>query len=311
MTPSSGPPPPHWYQTVGAGVTLTNLTPVEYFRGLLGMTPEERQRVLAGKSPGETRALLDKVREYQALPVSVREERLRQTELHWHLLNLMRLDKTNRAAELKQVWPLDQPMILGALDHWDALAAATRKTLLAKEEFIRLYLEWAARSPAGQKELLASLPTERRARWTREWERWQAMPEDQRAGLCGQFRRFFELPGREQRQTIDALSDAERRDMEEALRNFNELPPADRQLCIISFGKFATLTPEERNQFLTNARRWDAMTAGERQRWRELVGHLPPMPPEPPDLPPMPPGAETPGPARTVTALAKPAGTAR
>ena len=53
------------------------------------------------------------------------------------------------------------------------------------------------------------------------------------------------------------------------------------------------------------------MTAGERQRWRELVGHLPPMPPEPPDLPPMPPGAETPGPARTVTALAKPAGTAR
>ncbi|MGA2177119.1 MAG: DUF3106 domain-containing protein [Verrucomicrobiota bacterium] len=283
------PPPPHWYQTVGAGVTLHHLSPVEYFRGLLGMTPAERERVLAGKSAEETKAVLDKVREYEALPRAVREARLHQTELHWRLLNLMRLDKAARAAELKQVSPLDQPMILGPLAQWDELPAATRKALLEKEDFIRTYLEWAARSPAGQKDMLDKLPAGRRARWAEQWERWQALPEEQRAGLCEQFRHFFTLTGREQQQTINAMSEAERRDMEQALRAFDRLPPADRQACIASFRKFAALTTEERNQFLRNAQRWEAMTAHERQLWRELVEKLPPMPPMPPGLPPFPP----------------------
>ncbi|MGO8698830.1 MAG: DUF3106 domain-containing protein [Limisphaerales bacterium] len=286
MTNYSGPPtPPHWYQTVGPGMELPHLSPVEYFRGLLGMTPEEREVVLAGKPPAETKAILGFVREYEALPRAVREARLHQTELHWHVLNLMRLEKSARAAELRLVSPVDQPMILDTLEQWDDLPAATRKVLLEKEDFLRTYLKWAVRSPTGRKDLLQRLPQERRARWQAEWQRWQGLPEEQRAALCGQFRQFFTLPEREQRQTINTLSDAERRDMESALRAFDRLPPADRQACIAGFGKFATLTAEERNQFLRNAQRWEAMSAHERQVWRELVEKLPPLPPLPPDFP--------------------------
>src|SRR5580692_5677318 len=72
--PSLPPLPPHWYQTVANGVTLHYLTPVAYFRGLLGMTPEERERVLADKSEREQQQVLAKVQEYQALPREVREE---------------------------------------------------------------------------------------------------------------------------------------------------------------------------------------------------------------------------------------------
>jgi hypothetical protein len=295
MTNFAGPPsPPHWYQTVAPGMKLPHLSPVEYFRGLLGMAPAEREVVLAGKSPAEIKVILDKVREYEALPRAVREARLHQTELHWHLLNLIRLENPDRPAELQQVSPLDQPMMLDTLAQWDDLPAATRKVLLEKEDFLRTYLEWAVRSPSGRKDLLEKLPANRRARWRTEWLRWQGLPEEQRAALCGQFRQFFTLPEREQRQTINTFSDAERRDMESVLRTFDQLPPAERQACINGFGKFATLTAEERSQFLRNAQRWEAMSVHERQVWRELVEQLPPMPPLPPGFPALPLNASAP-----------------
>jgi len=62
--PPSPPMPPHWYQQVTNGVTLNHLTPVAYFRGLLGMTPAERERVLADKSEEKRKQVLAKVREY-------------------------------------------------------------------------------------------------------------------------------------------------------------------------------------------------------------------------------------------------------
>jgi hypothetical protein len=97
---------------VANGVTLTNLTPVAYFRGLLGMTPAERT-TRAGRQIGAgAQQVLAKVREYQALPRAVREERLRQTELHWYLLVLLRLDPAQRKEQLKEISPLFQPMIL-------------------------------------------------------------------------------------------------------------------------------------------------------------------------------------------------------
>ena len=68
---------------MGNGVTLTNLTPVAYFRGLLGMTPAERERMLAGQPEDKRKQVLAFVREYEALPRDVREERMRQTEMHW------------------------------------------------------------------------------------------------------------------------------------------------------------------------------------------------------------------------------------
>jgi hypothetical protein len=128
-----------------------------------------------------------------------------------------------------------------------------------------------------------------------ELSRWQSLPGDQRAELCAQFQRFFVMSGSEQKQTISTLSDVERQQMDQALRAYVDLPPAQRQRCIDSFGKFATMSPEERAQFLQNAAKWDAMTVHDRQLWRTLVGQLPPMPPPPPGMPPMPPGFPIPG----------------
>jgi len=273
------PMPPHWYQSVPNGVTLSNLTPVAYFRGLLGMTPAERERVLAGQSAQRRTQVLAKVREYEALPRAVREERMRQTDLHWHLLTLLPLDPVSRKERLKEVPPLYQPMLLAQLTQWDQLPAALRQALLEKESFLRTYVQWQGRSPETQADVLGQLPAEQRAGWKTEWNRWQQLSEGRREELCQAFRQFFYLSGEERKETVQALSETERRQMEQALQSYANLPPDLQRLCVDSFSKFAEMSEEDRNQFLQNAAKWEAMTASERQTWRALVNNLPPMPP--------------------------------
>jgi hypothetical protein len=281
---------PTAYRSVSPAITYRHISPVEYFRGILGMTSAQRGKALAGKSPAEKKAILEKVQEYEALPRAVREERLRQTDLHWHLITLLRLDPKERAQSLKQISPLEMPMVMEQLDQWDALPTETRTALLANAQFLETYVEWEASSPVTRQEILKKLPADRRERFGKEAQLWQSLPEEQRAQLCGQFRQFFVMTGTEQKQTISALSNVERGQMERALEAYAELPPPQRQRCVDSFEKFAAMAPEERTQFLQNAEKWEVMTSRERQLWRTLVGQLPPMPPAPPDMPPMPPG---------------------
>jgi len=296
QTNAFGPPaPPHWYQSVTNGVRLNHLTPVAYFRGLLGMTPAERKRVLADKSVEKRQQVLAKVREYEALPREVREERLLQTELHWRLLELLRLDPAQRKERLQEISPIYQPMILSPLSKWDRLPDDVRKALLEKESFLRTYVQWQGHSPAAQEDILGRLPAEQRARWTEELNRWQGVPESRREELSRAFRQFFYLTEEEQHQAIEALSETERRQMEQASRSFANLPPALQRQCVESFSKFAAMSTEDRNQFLQNAAKWEAMTTAERQLWRSLVAKLPLLPPVPPGfyqskLPPLPPG---------------------
>lgn len=311
--PALPPLPPHWYQKVTNGVTLNHLTPVAYFRGLLGMTPAERERVLADKSEEKRRQVLAKVREYEALPREVREERLVQTDLHWRLLQLLRLDPAERKDRLREISPIYQPMILSPLAQWDGLPGDVRKALLEKEAFLRTYVQWQGHSPVAQADILARLPLEQRARWMEELHRWQALPDDRREELSRAFRQFFYLTEEEKQETIQALSETERRQMEQTLQSFADLPPALQRQCVDSFSKFAAMSTEERGLFLQNAAKWDAMTPPERQLWRTLVNKLPPMPPMPPGfyqskLPPMPPGW-SPTPMRPSLRAGEPAAT--
>jgi hypothetical protein len=298
--PPPDPPGLH-YRRVSAAIELHHLSPVEYFRGLLGMSPAERERLLVNKAPDERKIILAKVAEYEALPRDIREARLRQTELRWELLDLMKLSPDARKARLLEISVVDRPMVESGLRQWDEVPPATQKMLLEKQSFIGIYLRLQSASPKGQQEIIAALPFQRRLHWSEEIARWQALPEKQRAELCGQFQRFCSMSAPEQKETVEGLSESERREMEKALQSFNALPTAQRSQCIASFGKFATMDPEERDEFFQNAARWQAMTPRERQLWRELVQRLPPMPPMPPGfplrMPPFPPGDQTKWPA--------------
>lgn len=294
------PTPPDFprYQQVNNNVRLHDLSPVAYFRVLLGMKPAERERALAEKSPAEREAILRKITEYKALPPDVREVRLSQTQLRWAMTTLMQQPADRRGDLLRQISEAELPGVRERLKQWDQLPAEEQKAYLEKQSFLTLYLRWQSESSANQAALIDKLPPARRAAWTNELAGWQALPEGTRREMCDRFAQFFSMDNRQQESTVNALSDQERKAMEVSLRQFSQLPPEKRRYCVMAFGKFATMSPVEQNQFLRNAAHWEEMTPRERSLWRSLVKNLPPLPPMPPDfyktspqgLPPMPPG---------------------
>jgi hypothetical protein len=69
--------------------------------------------------------------------------------------------------------------------------------------------------------------------------------------------------------------------MEKTLQSFNRLTPAQRELCLRNYAKFAGMSAEERADFLKNAEMWARMSPKERQVWRDLVARIPAYPPLP------------------------------
>jgi len=276
--PDLAPPPlpPIQYKAVAPGVTLHQTSPVLYFRGILGMTPAEREKALANKPADSKKILLAKVQEYQTLPADIREARLRQTQLRWELTSLINLVPANRTAFIKEAALEDRPLL---------------------EDYAR----WMTNSPAGRKELLDKLSPDRHTALTQALARWDSVPEPERLQRSAQFSQFCEEDQARQQKTLTTFTDAERRTMEIALKQFAGLPEAQRKVCIQSFQKFATMDPAQRDEFLKNAARWETMTPKERGLWRTLVQRYPPMPPLPPRFrhvpdPPLPPGMILPPP---------------
>jgi hypothetical protein len=299
MPPS--PPPVPSYRQVKPGVTLHELSPVVYFRSILGMTPAERTKALASKPADYQKAVFGKVAEYQALPPDIREARLHETQLRWDLTTLMSLAPSARPALLKDLTASDRALLTERLSQWDRLSPEWQKAFLEKESFVDFYLRWAASTPAEQEASLSNLPAARRAELTNELARWQSVPAEDRQRLCDEFHQFFAQNAQQQNQALTVFTEAERKAMQSALARFDGMTPAQRQACVESFQKFATMTVEERNQFLRNADRWEAMTADERSVWTALVQRFPIQPPLPPGfgnlrMPPMPPGIVIPTP---------------
>jgi hypothetical protein len=65
------------------------------------------------------------------------------------------------------------------------------------------------------------------------------------------------------------------------------MPPLRRQRILATWPRLESLSNQEREEFVRNADRWQAMTPAERQTLRTLFTQLPP--PLPPTMPPLPP----------------------
>jgi hypothetical protein len=284
-------PPPLEYKSVAPGVTLHQTSPVLYFRGILGMTPPELERALANKPAEARKILLAKVAEYTNLPADIREARLRQTELRWELTTLLKLPASDRPAFIKE-FALEDRLLLEDYARFQALSAPEQKAFLEK------------------------LPPDRHQALAQALAQWDSVPEPERQQRSAQFVQICEMDQPQQQKALTPFTDAERRTMETALKTFAGLPAVQRRICIQSFQKFATMDAAERDEFLKNAARWEALTPGERNLWRGLVQKFPtpPMPPgyRTPPYPPMPPGAILPpsppglNPPLLSTASAKP-----
>ncbi|MBI5774012.1 MAG: DUF3106 domain-containing protein [Verrucomicrobia bacterium] len=253
-------------------------SPVDMFRELLALAPDARAKALAVHPDHFRKTIAAKLAEYEALAPDERELRLQSTQLRWHLLPLMRMPPASRAARLAEISATDRPLVEERLALWDKLPADLQRDVLANETAL-LYLLRADAKPPLPPPLAALAAPDSIPRPDRALAAWQEIPAARRQEMLGHFGRFFELDEPEKIKTLETLSAAERREIEKSLRDFQQLPPQQRAICLRSFQQFASMSAEEQSAFLQNAERWKAMKPDERQLWRDLVSQLPPLPP--------------------------------
>ncbi len=264
-------------------IQLHPISPIDYFKELLTMKPEQRERALTGKTPEQKKVLVAKIAEYEAMSPEERELRLRHTELRWYLTRLMKLPRLERITELAAIPTEKRALIEERLRLWDAVPLPLQKEFLENEAMIQRVLTYET-TPMDQK---AKINPEQREKLRKELAAWRALPDEQRQRMSDQFRKFFDLGEEQRKKVLGTIPDAERQQMEVAMKKFQDLPQELRQRCIDSFTKLATMSPDERAEFLKNAERWEAMAPTERQAWRDVVNKLPPLPPMPPGLTPL------------------------
>jgi hypothetical protein len=276
-------------------------SPVDTFRELLNLSANERTRALADRPVEARQRLLEKIREYQGLSPDECKLRLHATELRWWLLSLMRQPATNQVSQM--VPEHLRALIKDRLAVWNLIPPPLQKEFLDNED-IRLLYERIQGLPQTQREkILKSLPPERQKSLQAGLEQWMEMSPDERKQTCERFEHFFSLNEPERTRVLGTLSETEQRQMAQTLKAFDMLPSEKRQICIRSFAKFASMSAGERLQFLKKAERWEKMSTGERQAWRNLVNTVTNLPPLPSDFyentPPLPPGFVRPPPALT------------
>jgi len=262
-----------------AGQNTTLVSPISQFRQLLAMSATDRDRDLSKRPESQRKILRAKIEEYQLMPSEMRDLRLRQVELRWYLVPLMRMEPGQRGTRLAAI-PVDYRKIIGErLEQWDLLPPPIQKEALESEITRNYLIRLESSSHTEREAMLTSLPMERRSQIEQELARWQSLTARQKQTRYARFDDFFELNPQEKQKVLGALSNEERQQMQNVLERFKNLPRDQRQHCIESFHKLASLTPEQQDEFLKNVERWQALSQDERESWREMVNALPPLPP--------------------------------
>ncbi len=261
-------------------------SPVYTFRHLLALPPRERTQALASRTQRQREFLEGHLAAYEAMPSALRDERLRATDLYWHLQQLIRRAPSERTTLLASV-PRDlQPVLNLRLAFWDQLPAEDRSVLLENESTLRYLAQMKA-------SVLPPLPTHDNPRASvaaappiplrvqANLDRLNQLPSTDLERIQLNWGQFFEGPTPRRERALLEMSNHERREMEQVLDRFQRLTPEQRRTCVGSFTRLAGMDPAERSDFLRHAARWSALDPAERHAWRQIVNKLPLLPPLP------------------------------
>lgn len=260
--------------------------PVEMFRELLAASPQEREEMLRSKTPAARELISSRLREHESLDPNSRAEaefQLRLAQFRFYLSPLLRLSGTERTQRLAQSPAGDRPLLAERLRVWDLLTPSARATLLESDDSLHLFVQHPGAERSRLEAALANAPAGARRDIERQFTRWSALPDAERASRTAAFQRFFGLTDEQRLRAMNGMPEADRVAMEKTLERFARLPESDRVRCLAGFEKLSALSPAERDEFLRNAARWQAMSAEERVLWRRIVLRT-----SPPPLPPLP-----------------------
>jgi hypothetical protein len=271
--------------TPGA-ITLTvstNLPPLpvfqprtEFFRKVLAMSAAQQEAWLTNRPPQVRPQLEAKIREYQAMSPEAREAVLRATELHEYLEYFIKAPVADRAPQLAQVPLRYRATIKMKLDEFNLLPPGLQQEVLAGKTTANYFLN--PRPPAFRIAHRAAtpppLPPEPLGYLSR-------LSPAQRQEMYASFQHFFDLDNDARRKILSTLPPVERGTVEKTLHDLENLPPEQRDRGLRSISTLAGMSDEQRQAFFENAELWRQLPPSERQTWRKVVVHLPPMPSDP------------------------------
>jgi hypothetical protein len=262
-------------------------SPVDVLRQLLRLDAAARDAALAARAEPQRALIRAKLAEFDALETTDRERRLRLLELHWHLRALLRMNPAERAARLREVPPALHAVVAERLAQWDRVPPRVQTEFL---ERLLAPQDVSAASPPSPPGLVLS--PDRRQQWEASVSAWGALPDAARHKVLASFERFFQLPESAREKALASVSVPQPHELRSALDGFEQLAPEQRRACLDSVHHLASLSAEQRAQFLRYAGRWLAMPESERSLHRRLAAELPPLPPGFSELPtpPSPPG---------------------
>lgn len=264
-------------------------SPLNYFRQLLAMSPSERDTALANRPAEDKQVLLEKIHEFEVLTPEEREARLQALQHQLDFRTLIKFPSSNRVERLMQLAEADRQYLSDRLRQWDQVAPDIRTAVLTNLILLRFLFPDSA---------FQSRPTAspyQRALIKNAVDEWNRLPEHTKLMVQEYFKQFFTLDQKHQVKALAPLSATERVQMQKCLSLFAKMPEEQKNKCISGFEKFASLSTQERQEFLANAEKWEKMPPKEREVWRGLVQKYrlpaPPMPPGMIPMPPLPPAA--------------------
>ncbi|HEY0550761.1 MAG TPA: DUF3106 domain-containing protein [Verrucomicrobiae bacterium] len=262
-------------------------SPIALFRMLLATNAEGRTQWITKWKPAQRQYLESKVAEFTKLAVEEREMRLQTLELRWYLPQLMTMTMTpaERIARLASIPQPQRSMLEAKLVTWDIQLPATKKDLLDHLQAVSVVM---FPSPGSSENAWRGLPAERQEELRRQFENYNALPEERREQVLAHFKLYFEFTPAEKSKALQKLTSAQQAQMKKTLAPFEILPPPLREKALTGVQKFAELSPAERAAFLQSADRWKKMSEAEREKWRlraaqvQKTRALIPPPPLPP-----------------------------
>jgi hypothetical protein len=251
----------------------------EFFRKVLAMKAAEQEAWLTNRPPQVRAQLAAKIREYQAMAPDAREAVLRATELHEYLEYFIKAPAAGRASQLAQV-PLEyRATIQEKLREFDLLPPELQQEVLAGKTTANYFLNprpLLARTVRRPNPLLPPPPMP-----PAPLSYLSRLPADQRREMYASFQHFFDLDDDARQKILSTLPLAERGLVAKTLRDLERMPQEQRDRGLQSITMLADMSDEQRQTFFRNAELWQQLPPSERQTWRKVVVHLPPMPPDP------------------------------
>jgi hypothetical protein len=280
----AGAQPP---QIPAAGLPFPPLpqSPVALFRMLLATNEEGRTQWITKWKPAQRQYLESKVAEFTKLTADEREMRLQTLELRWYLPQLMTMAPAERTARFASIPQPQRAMLEAKLATWDIQLPDIKKDLLANVPVVSMVM---FPSPGTSENAWRGLPAERQEELRRQFENYNALPEERREQVLAHFKLYFEFTPAEKSKALQKLTIAQRAQMKKTLAPFEILPPPLREKALTGVQKFAELSPAERAAFLQSAARWEKMSEAEREKWRQRAAQVqktralippPPLPP--------------------------------